>query len=578
MKILFRTVTTAALCAVVLLTAQPAFAVAGGTEATEPYPFMGAYKPGYPVPPGAGGNGCGVSVIDATWAVTAAHCLKNNHAANGSPQGWTVQVGSTDVTHGGTEVPVQRFFRLTTGLPFGKDLMLLQLRDAVDVEPIALASKTPLVGTPVRFLGWGSTCDEFSNGPECYPAQLREGDGVIRPLADCPESLLEDAELCVGASAGAHTGNADSGGPLLVQEDGEWKLAGVLSGPANDPTIAGVYTDITIHADWVRATMRDSASLVDDDVVPDMAGYPDFDGCMGSVVRSAASVGSDPAMLLTNGHCVQMFGADLAFPEPGTALVDQPTGENSLMFLDGGGYGIFPAHADRVIYATMTGTDVAVLRLDQSYDEIERQGGRVLSLATSPVEAGVSLSLKNGTGQTCEIEAIVPQLREGSYTMEQSLRFAQSDECLQFPGQSGAALVASDGHTLAAVLNTHNRDGESCTDNNPCEVAADGTTTVFDGRGYGQQVAGVNACLAAGSVLDQSAANCAVTGATSTSESVQPGSGDVVATDSGLTELAATGGSQIQGVLAAGLVLLALAGAIAGGVWIARSRGRRVAE
>jgi hypothetical protein len=114
----------------------------------------------------------------------------------------------------------------------------------------------------------------------------------------------------------------------------------------------------------------------------------------------------------------------------------------------------------------------------------------------------------------CTVEAVLTHLREDGYQQDDAVRYAPSDTCTSKPGYSGTALLASDGNTVMGINNTHNRDGEQCTNNNPCEVGQDGAVTAVKGRSYGQQVYQIAACLAAGSRLDLSRPGCALTGAT----------------------------------------------------------------
>jgi hypothetical protein len=115
---------------------------------------------------------------------------------------------------------------------------------------------------------------------------------------------------------------------------------------------------------------------------------------------------------------------------------------------------------------------------------------------------------------SCTAEAVVPNLREGGYRQDHSIRYATSDDCIAQHGMSGSALLAPDGATIAGIHNTHNDAGEQCTDNNPCEVGPDGAVTSVQGRGYGQQVHMLTACLTAGSKLDLSHQSCTLTSAT----------------------------------------------------------------
>ena len=128
------------------------------------------------------------------------------------------------------------------------------------------------------------------------------------------------------------------------------------------------------------------------------------------------------------------------------------------------------------------------------------------------MQAGAPLTLAFTSSRlSCTAEAVVPHLKEGGYQLENSIRYATSPQCRPFHGMSGSALLAADGSTVVGVHNTHNDSGEPCSDNNPCEVGADGSTTSVQGRSYGQQVDGITACLSAGSRLDLTLPGCALT-------------------------------------------------------------------
>jgi hypothetical protein len=234
--------------------------------------------------------------------------------------------------------------------------------------------------------------------------------------------------------------------------------------------------------------------------------------CSGSLVRFKSSQDTDLAMILTNGHCVG-GGAHGSMLAPGEVLHNVAR-KFRVELLDKKASGIKTLVATRILYATMTDTDVGLLELNETYADIrQKTSTEALVLADTVTPTGLPIDVASGYWErtyTCATEAIVPMLREGDWTFKNSVRYSPTG-CEVVGGTSGSPIISKTSGEVAAINNTINEDGESCTLNNPCEVDADGKTHVLEGRGYGQQIYLFYGCLGAGTDrIDLTKAGCAL--------------------------------------------------------------------
>ncbi|WP_240617344.1 S1 family peptidase [Nocardioides speluncae] len=220
--------------------------------------------------------------------------------------------------------------------------------------------------------------------------------------------------------------------------------------------------------------------------------------CSASLVRYPSW-----AMMLTNGHCYEK-----GFLAAGQVLVNKHSSRTGIL-LDANGGELGTLRADKVLYATMTGTDATLYRLRDTFASIQtKYGATPLTLSASRPADGIAITIPSGYWKriwNCQVDGFT-NLREHVWNWTDSIRYAPG--CDTIGGTSGSPVVDNATGLVVGVNNTGNENGEMCTLNNPCEVAPDGTTTVRPGISYGQQTYWFMTCLDASRNLNLDKPGC----------------------------------------------------------------------
>lgn len=221
-------------------------------------------------------------------------------------------------------------------------------------------------------------------------------------------------------------------------------------------------------------------------------GIVKLSNCSGSLVRYTTSKENDLALVLTNGHCLDLGG----FLKPGEVVYNKPIRRQ---------FGLYNAdaqivgtlNATHIVYGTMTNTDMALYRLDKTYAEIyDAHKVRPLVLSEEKTTLGTPIEIISGywkRGYACTVDKFVTKLMEAGWSFYDSIRYSEPG-CDTIGGTSGSPIINPLTREVVGVNNTGNEDGEECTMNNPCEIE-DGKTTVVPGASYGQQTFWVYGCL-----------------------------------------------------------------------------------
>jgi hypothetical protein len=488
-------------------TVSPASAITGGEEAAEPYSFLGSLQ--RPDSPRSDSEHvCGVTLIAPTWAVTAAHCARTaaqiygGPPTSGHPRSWKVRFGSTSLDAGGQLVEVAQFVQYANEYAWMQsvdgelgDIALLRLAAPVDLAPASIAEASPAAGATLRALGWGATFPGTETSPPVYATRLQELDMTS---AACDGSRPD--EFCAEVHDGRSTQDMDSGGPALTEDAGGWSLAGLIQG---GNVAENNFVDITKYREWIDGYVSGRTQIPADSPFPSSAlnGTIIFDNaCSGALIQAPKSTPDDRVLALTNGHCLENR------PAPGETIGPQPLDPglySPAVIVDENGNAVMRSPVGRLLAATMTGTDVAVLELAATYREVEAAGISPLTLADSGPLRGDDIQILSGRSKvvwTCLVGAVVPELREAGYSMKNSIDYLVGSGCddeLQGAGHgdSGSPIVKPGTRAIIGLHNTGNDDGQECTENNPCEIDAGGTVNVVQGAKYGQQVSDLNTCF-----------------------------------------------------------------------------------
>ncbi|MGC9535555.1 S1 family peptidase [Streptomyces sp. UG1] len=234
------------------------------------------------------------------------------------------------------------------------------------------------------------------------------------------------------------------------------------------------------------------------------AGTVSLSNCSGSVVRFPDSEDNDPALVMSNGHCLET-----GMPGPGQVVVDRAS-SRTFGLLNASGSRVGTLRASKIAYGTMTDTDVAIYQLTTTYAQIKSQYNiDALTMADTHPVAGTAITVASGYWKrmyNCNIDGFAYRLKEGDWTFKDSVRYTSA--CNTIGGTSGSPVIDQATNKVVAVNNTGNEDGRRCTVNNPCEVDESGDVTVRQGINYAQQTYQIPACFGVDNKLDLSASGC----------------------------------------------------------------------
>lgn len=208
---------------------------------------------------------CGATVIHDRWAITAAHCIYETSL------GSTIENGRVFVVKVGGKIrkidTVTLHPAITNKESPEVDLALLRFEDASSIPlPISVNRESNEEGKIVTLVGWGyfglgTTGRQYNDGAKRRAHnKISQAESTLRFIFDDPR-IRGSGSLPIEGSLGL----GDSGGPALIEAEGEYQIAGVAIGEVGGYEYSeetqgkygavAVYERISLHIDWIESVI-----------------------------------------------------------------------------------------------------------------------------------------------------------------------------------------------------------------------------------------------------------------------------------------------------------------------------------
>lgn len=222
---------------------------------------------------------------------------------------------------------------------------------------------------------------------------------------------------------------------------------------------------------------------------------------------------NQPAYAVTNGHCYNIP----KLPGVDEVIVNHPSNEYIFLnwFFDSNEQKLRVINVRTVVYATMKGTDIAILELDTTYQQLIDAGFNPLKINSNQTVAGEPVAMIGVPGISKSfLHRTVCQTGESVNILENGYRGVGSirHRCSAISGMSGSPLISLWTNKVVAIHSTSVKDNAlaepECSDNRPCELLANGKKTTFLAENYAQKVNDIPSCFDENGVFNLHLSSC----------------------------------------------------------------------
>jgi hypothetical protein len=233
----------------------------------------------------------------------------------------------------------------------------------------------------------------------------------------------------------------------------------------------------------------------------ELHGMAKLSGCSGGLVDIGRNQ-RDKAVIITNGHCVSSSLVS------NMAMINVQASKSFSLYTETGTVSV---RSTKLMYATLTETDLALYELIETYEELTKKGVRSFSLYPRSATIGRTVRVTSGYWQEtldCTLDRKVHKLLEGfgsdiSNPSVATNAFALSSNCMIKGGYSGTPVVDEETDTLIAIAftGTEGNANQPCAERSPCEEDASGKRTYHKNTSYVARLDQISQCVLEGKLI-----------------------------------------------------------------------------